>query len=63
VTRQYAAAGLPHYWIVDPRDHTFSVFVLQGGLYAKAVHAEGAGRVLVSLGVAELEVDLDELFG
>ena len=62
-TGKYAGAGLPHYWIVDPRDHTFFAVVLRGGLYAKAVDAEGAGRVLVSFGVAELEVDLDELFG
>jgi Uma2 family endonuclease len=38
-TGKYAAAGLPHYWIVDPRDRTFSAFVLQGGVYARAVHA------------------------
>lgn len=62
-TGKYAAAGLPHYWIVDPRDHTFSAFVLRGGLYARAVHAQGSGRVVVSFGVAELELDLSELFG
>ena len=38
-TGKYAAAGLPHYWIVDPRDRTFSACVLQGGVYARAVHA------------------------
>ena len=32
-------------------------------MYARAVQAEGAGRVVVSFGVAELEVDLTELFG
>ena len=62
-TGKYAAAGLPHYWIVDPRDRTFSAFVLHGGMYARAVHAEGSGRLVVSFGVAELDVELGELFG
>jgi len=62
-TGKYAAAGLPHYWIVDPRDRTFSAFVLQGGLYARALQAEGSGRVVISFGVAELELELSELFG
>jgi len=27
----YAAAGIPRYWIVDPRDNTVTVLVLPGG--------------------------------
>ena len=47
----YAAAGVPEYWIVDPRPHvrTVSVLTLGGGVYADRVFGEGerAGGVLL----------------
>jgi len=30
----YAAAGVPHYWLVHPQQETLSVFALEGGRYA-----------------------------
>ena len=38
----YAEAGIPEYWIVDPRDETITVLVLDGESYvAHGVHARG----------------------
>jgi len=38
----YAEAGIPEYWIVDPRDETITVLVLEGGAYVeRGVHARG----------------------
>jgi Uma2 family endonuclease len=39
--RKYAAAGVPHYWIVDPMDRTLEAFELGGGRYHLAVSARG----------------------
>ena len=38
---EYAEAGIPEYWIVDPRDNTISVLVLQGGAYVARTYGEG----------------------
>lgn len=35
----YAAAGVPHYWIVDPKDRRIDEFVLTGGRYARGATA------------------------
>ena len=38
----YAEAGIAEYWIVDPRDETITVLVLEGGACVEhAVHARG----------------------
>ena len=38
----YAEAGIPEYWIVDPRDETMTVLVLDGDTYVEhGVHARG----------------------
>ena len=38
----YAEAGIPEYWIVDPRDETITVLVLDGESYmAYGAHARG----------------------
>ena len=40
----YAEAGIPEYWIVDPRDETITVLSLRGDSYAEhGVYARGAG--------------------
>ena len=31
----YAEAGIPEYWIVDPRDETIAVFTLEGEAYVE----------------------------
>ena len=38
----YAEAGIPEYWIVDPRDETITVLVLEGATYVEhGIHARG----------------------
>lgn len=38
--REYAAAGIPEYWIADPRDKTLTIFTLEAG----AAEYREAGR-------------------
>ena len=39
----YAEAGIPEYWIADPRDETIRVLTLQGGAYVEhGVYARGS---------------------
>jgi Uma2 family endonuclease len=60
---KYAAAGLPNYWIVDPRERTLSVFVLDdSGAFrsARVIHA-GDPAVSLPFGPAELAIDLAAL--
>ncbi|MEZ0493717.1 Uma2 family endonuclease [Kineococcus sp. TBRC 1896] len=60
---KYAEAGLPHYWIVDPRAQTLTTYAIVEGLYAPtAVHGRGAVADL-DLGVATVRVDVAELLG
>jgi Uma2 family endonuclease len=60
---KYAEAGLPHYWIVDPRAQTLTTYAVVEGLYAPtAVHGRGAVADL-DLGIATVRVDVAELLG
>jgi Uma2 family endonuclease len=36
--REYAAAGIPEYWIVDPEEAAITVLALEPGASAYAVH-------------------------
>ena len=48
---EYAQAGIPEYWIVDPEHETIEVFVLDEGAYTllvKAARAEKAYSILLS---------------
>ena len=59
---KYAAAGLPHHWILDPRDRTLEAFVLQDGTYAPAARLDEAAPVgQLDLGIARVTLDLAEL--
>lgn len=58
---RYAAVGLPHYWIVDLRDRTLDAFVLVDGLFDRAAVVTTAAPATLSLGIAELAVDLQQL--
>ncbi|WP_432543815.1 Uma2 family endonuclease [Kineococcus sp. SYSU DK002] len=62
---KYAAAGLPRYWIVDPRERTLSVHVLDdsGVFRADRVLRDGEPAVPLDVGPAELAVDLARLLG
>ena len=60
---KYAAAGLPRYWIVDPRAETLTTYVVLEGVFAPtAVHGRGDVADL-DLGVAAVRVDVDALLG
>ncbi len=46
----YAEAGIPEYWIVDPRDATITVLVLEGAAYVEqATHGRGGAATSPSL--------------
>lgn len=58
---EYAAAGIPEYWLVDPEPRTITVLVLRDGLYV-AAGEYGPGQVAASVGLVGFAVDVDELF-
>lgn len=60
---RYAATGLAHYWIVDPRERTLTAYVLDdSGVYRpdRVLHEEDP-EARLDLGVATLQVTLDQL--
>lgn len=58
---EYAQAGIPEYWIVDPRDETVTVLHLEGTAYAE--HGRfGRGTVATSAHFAEFPVPVDAVF-
>ena len=58
---EYARAGIPEYWIVDPRDRLITVLVLDGDTYA--VHGEfKAGEHATSRLMDGFSVAVDEAF-
>ncbi|MDQ1630311.1 MAG: hypothetical protein QOC80_283 [Frankiaceae bacterium] len=59
-TSRYAAAGLENYWVLDRDAAELLVHRLQEGVYAQ-VQVVARHAATVSLGVAEVVVDLGEL--
>lgn len=58
---EYAQAGIPEYWIVDPEQQLITVLALQGQRYR--VHGEfTAGQVTTSLLLAGFAVAVDDVF-
>jgi Uma2 family endonuclease len=41
----YARSGVPNYWIVDPKGHTFDAYKLTGKKYAKKTSGRGRDEV------------------
>ena len=59
--RDYAEAGIPEYWIVDPRTETITVLELVQGEYVEhSVHRRGERAA--SLAIPGLGVDVDGVF-
>ena len=57
----YAEAGIPEYWIADPRDETITVLVLDGDSYVEhGVHARG-GKATSPL-LEGFAADVDAVF-
>lgn len=59
--KDYAAAGIPEYWIVDPKSETVTVLVLDGKEYAE--HGTfGREDVATSKLLSGFRISVDELF-
>jgi Uma2 family endonuclease len=59
--REYAQAGIPEYWIVDPTTALITVLTLAGDRYA--VHGEfAAGAQATSLLLPDFAVAVGEVF-
>ncbi len=60
---EYAAAGIPEYWIVDPRDQMITVLTLPVGGAEYVEHGKyAAGQQAESMLLAGLRVDVAETF-
>ncbi len=57
---EYAAAGIPEYWIVDPREREIIVLSLEGGAYVTD-GPRRSGEKAVSHLLHGFEVDVDEV--
>jgi Uma2 family endonuclease len=66
-TTKYAAAGLPHYWVVDPRDRALEAFALEeSATYGRVARLslddeEDPSSAELSFGVGTVVVDLRDL--
>jgi Uma2 family endonuclease len=58
---EYARAGVPEYWLVDPEETTIRIFTLAGEDYRLAA-AVGRGEVATSTAIARFAVAVDEVF-
>jgi Uma2 family endonuclease len=58
--RRYAQAGVPHYWIVDPRARTLEAYRLGEDDY-ELVSTSGAATVFRPELFPDLEIPIDEL--
>ena len=58
---EYAAAGIPEYWIIDPDRNTISIYALARGSYV--LHGDfNAGQVAASVLLAGFTVVVSDLF-
>jgi Uma2 family endonuclease len=57
----YEKAGIPKYWIVNPKAFTIEIYYLQDEEYALAGEY-GAGEQLVSATFGQLDIDVASLF-
>lgn len=57
----YAEAGIPEYWIVDPREETITVLTLEGDAYTEH-GAFGRGGTATSPLLQGLEIDVGVVF-
>ena len=57
---QYAARGIPEYWIVDPQAEVFIVLELKAGAYVEVGRFRGNERI-ISPGFPELELTAEQV--
>jgi len=60
--REYARAGIPEYWLVDPFEKTVTVFSLPEQAEEYAVHGVFVGGLAQSASLPGFSVAVDELF-
>ena len=61
--REYAVAGIPEYWIADPRDRTLTVFALpEGAVEYRRAGRYAAGETAASVLLEGLTVDVTACF-
>jgi Uma2 family endonuclease len=58
--REYAEAGIPEYWLVDPEAETISLYVLAASTYERKSEARPRDTVR-SVAVAGFEITVDEM--
>ena len=57
----YAEAGIPEYWIVNPQDATLTVLTLTGDTYAR--HGVfGRGEQVTSVLLEDFAMAVDDIF-
>jgi Uma2 family endonuclease len=59
---EYARAGVPEYWLVDPRDRTVRIYTLAGDAYTLAATASDC-QAARSATIEGFEVAAGDLFG
>ncbi|BAU44148.1 Uma2 family endonuclease [Leptolyngbya sp. O-77] len=58
---QYAAVGIPEYWLIDPIAQTVTVLSLEGTAY-REVGTFGTGEAIASVEFPELAIAVDRLW-
>ncbi|MCP2730434.1 Uma2 family endonuclease [Limnofasciculus baicalensis] len=58
--KQYAAIGIPEYWIIDPAEERVMVLRLESGEYVESVFA-GSERIISAV-FPELELTVEQIF-
>jgi Uma2 family endonuclease len=58
---EYARAGIPEYWLLDPENSTIRIHTLDGGAYALSVTAS-AGQGARATTITGFEVAVDDVF-
>lgn len=60
--RRYQAAGIPHYWVVDPRRRTITTYSLVDGTY-ELTGSHGPGSIFRPALFPGLAIPVDTLWG
>ncbi|MBF2086556.1 Uma2 family endonuclease [Thermoleptolyngbya sp. C42_A2020_037] len=58
---QYAAVGIPEYWLIDPIAQTVTVLSLEGSAY-REVGTFGTGEAIASIEFPDLAIAVDRLW-